>query len=354
MIFFILSGIVINLSSRNKTDQWQYFKKRFIRIYPIYLAVLLICFACDHLILGHAIAPGIFMGNLFLSATLQGYLVPTMPLNPAVWSISCEAFFYLLFGLIYKSKRLNAIWIWFAVCCLSIIYKLLTVDDMGIVHHFIFLLNNSFLWILGYLVFEYRNKFQASLSVALCGILMIPLVTRLHQLPGSVHEVMYFLGGIFLLPLFIYLLRDDTITDRKEIVINYKWVIPIYMMSVLLLWQYSNSLVISKIIYTLLPWLSLILYYKPIQFNIRWVYHRSKTFFRFFAGISYPLYLLHMPVMYLIFYFIPDQKLIGAILSIFITLSISYLFEIYLFKRPAALLDAYSILRLSAAKQNQS
>lgn len=354
MIFFILSGIVINLSSQNKTDQWQYFKKRFIRIYPIYLAILLICFACDNLILGHAIVPGIFIGNLLLSATLDGYLVPTMPLNPAVWSISCEAFFYLLFGLIYKSKRLSAIWVWFAVCCLSIIYRLLTVNDMGIVHHFIFLMNNSFLWILGYLVFEYRNKFQTSLSVAVCGLLMIPLVTRLHQLPYNVHEVMYFAGGIFLLPLFTYLLRDDTITDGKKIVISYKWVIPIYMMSLLLLWQYSNSLASSKIIYSLLPWLSLILYYKPVQFNIKWIYNRSKPFFRFFAGISYPLYLLHMPIMYLMFYFIPDQKLIGAILCIFLTISISYLFEIYLFKKPAALLNAYSILKLSAAKQDQS
>lgn len=351
----MLSGIVINLNSRNKTDQWQYFTKRFIRIYPIYLSVLLICFLSDYLVMGHPIDPRVFTGNLFLSATLQGYLVSTMPLDPAVWSITCEVFFYIIFGLIYTSKRLNSIWIWFAVCCLSIIYKLLTNDSThsGIFNHFIFLLNKSFLWVLGYLVFEYRDKFRTSLPVALCGVLMIPLVTRLHQFPNDLQEAMYLLAGVYLLPLFIYLLRTDKIADKEKSYISYWHIVPVYIISIMMLWHYSNSLAMSKIIYSLLPLLSFTLYGKPVIVNIKRIYNRSTPFLAFVANISYPLYLLHMPVMYLVFYLIPDQKFAGVLLIIFLTVSMSYLFEIYLFKKPSRLINEYSFLRLGRSKQDQ-
>jgi peptidoglycan/LPS O-acetylase OafA/YrhL len=353
VIFFMLSGVVINLSSQNKTSTWQYFTKRFIRIYPIYVAVLLICFLCDYLILGYPVDARILIGNLFVSGTLEGYFVPTMPLDPAVWSITCEVFFYIIFGLAYTLKRIRYVWMWFGVCCLSIIYKLLTDAGVhsGIFNHFIFLLNSSFPWILGYLVFEYRDKFRTSLPVALCGVVMIPLFTRLHQLSNDLHELMYSFAGICLIPLFIYLLSNYKTVNKERLNISYGYIAPVYITGVILLWQYSNSLTISKILYSLLPFISFILYYKPVMVIAKRIYYRSKAFFGFFADISYPLYLLHMPIMYLIYHFLPGQKLIGTVLIIFLTVSVSYLFETYLFKKTARLLNAYSSVRSVRVKQ---
>ncbi|WP_316811396.1 acyltransferase [Pedobacter heparinus] len=353
VVFFMLSGIVINLSSQDKTDTGQYFTKRFIRIYPIYLAVLLICFLCDHLIFGNPIDSRTLIGNLLVSGTLQVNFVPTMPLNLVVWSITCEVFFYIIFGLVYTLNKIKYVWIWLTICCLSIIYKISSGENLyiGMTGHFIYLLNISFVWILGYLVFEYRDKFCANLPVALCGILLIPLLTRLHRLSSDIHELMYSFAGICLIPLFIYLLRDYKTGNKERLNINHAYVAPAYIIGVILLWQHSNSLTISKILYSLLPFTSFILYYKPVTVAVKRIYHHSKSFLGFFANISYPIYLVHAPVMFIIYHFLPDQKVIGTLLIIFLTISISYLFEIYLFKKPARLLNAYRSARSVRIKQ---
>ena len=337
VIFFMLSGIVINLSSQNKTSRWQYFKKRFIRIYPVYLAVLIICFTADHFIFGNPINTKVFTGNLFISGTLPAYLSPVMPLNPAVWSITCEVFFYIVFGLIFKPERLKWVWIWLGVCGLSILYKVIYDQyHTGLFYHIIYLLNSSFLWIAGYLVFEYRNKLSAGLPAVICGILMVPLVTRLHHLSGNLPEFMYYLAGIYLIPLFAYLLkgyRPDPLQQKFRIRPTYFF--PFYLISIWLLWRYSGSLMSNKIFYSCIPFLSLMFYLKPPVNALKWLYEKVATAFSLLAGISYPLYLLHMPVMYLAFHFLPGYKVLGMVVAITVTLSVSYFFEIYLFKRLA-------------------
>jgi peptidoglycan/LPS O-acetylase OafA/YrhL len=345
VIFFILSGLVINLTSQNKTNLWEYFKKRFIRIYPIYFAILLICFLSDHFIFGNHLNKGIFIGNVFISGTLPAYLVGAMPLNGPVWSITCEVFFYVIFGLIYKRKRLTGIWVWFGICSLSIIYSLIYSDyHTGLFYHFIFLLNNSFLWILGYLVFEYRDKFISNLPVAICGILMVPQATRLHKLPGYLPELMFFVAGIYLVPLFVYLLRNYHSDKRPQGKFYFQQIyfLPFFLINVWLLWHYSGSLISNKIFYSLAPLLSLVFYSKHANNAVQWFYKNLKSVFKFLARISYPLYLLHMPIMYIIFHFMPNQKFAGMFLATTIILLSSYTFEIFLFEKLSSFIGLYS------------
>jgi len=334
VIFFILSGIVINLSSQNKLDRATYFKKRFIRIYPIYFVVLLICFFTVVFILNYSVDLRTLIGNLFLSATLQGYIVRTMPMNAAIWSITCEAFFYIIFGILFTTNRIKWIWVWFSVCCVSIIYKIIYAGEQpGLINHVVFLLNNSFLWLLGYLAFEYRNKVTTSFPVAMAGLLMVPMVTRVHQLNKGLLELMLYLAGLYLLPLFIFLLKNYKPNPEIKRDINHFFIVPLYLVSLLLLWNYSNSLVISKIIYSTIPFLSLMFYLPPVMALINFLYNFFKRIFIFLADISYPLYLLHMPIMSIINNFLPEQKAFGMILIVFLTISLSYIFEIYLFKK---------------------
>lgn len=336
-IFFILSGIVINLSTQNSTDTWLYAKKRFIRIYPIYLAVLIICFSADHFIMHNAIDRKVLIGNTLLVSALSGYPIQTMPLNPAVWSISCEAFFYIVFGILFKSNRIKYVWIWFIFSLLSIIVSAACNFNFGIYYLVCYFLNNSFLWVLGYLIFQYRHQLLTALPVVICGILMIPLVTRLHKLPPVLFEFSYCFEGIFLIPLFAYLLRNfrkpDKTTGRPAVTIKHIHLLFLYAAAVWLLWQYSDSTPVNKIIYSLVPLTSFIFYSPFLAGGLKWAYSRIITFFTFLADISYPVYLVHMPVMFILYYLLPGQKIAGMAIAIVSTLLLSYIFEVYLFKK---------------------
>lgn len=353
VVFFMLSGILINLSSQQKTSRGQYFLKRFLRIYPIYLVVLIICFVSDHLIFGHTTDTFTLIGNLLVSGTIHVNFIPTMPLNSVVWSITSEVFFYLIFGLIFTLNRIKLVWIWFVLCCFSIMYKT-TYGNMfnnGLGDHFILLINTSFVWILGYLVFEYRDKFTSSLPVALCGVLLIPSITRLHNLPADFNILIYSLPGICLSPLFIYLLRNYKTSSKEKFSINYWYVAPVYAVGVIMLWQYSNSTMLSKILYSVLPLCSVVLFSKLLILILQRIYFSSKSFFVFFANISYPLYLVHVPIMYIVYHYLPGHKTIGSILIILLTITISYFFELYLFKKPALILPPSRITKIENVKE---
>lgn len=93
LIFFVLSGFVIGYSHDepfNGKNLSKYLLKRFIRIYPIYLLVVLLSFT--------TIKSG-FVWQDFLSHLLflQTWLSPVVSTNGPLWSLHFEVFFYLIF-----------------------------------------------------------------------------------------------------------------------------------------------------------------------------------------------------------------------------------------------------------------
>ena len=338
VVFFILSGIVINLASQNKTDKKEYFKKRFLRIYPIFFVMLVICYSTDYFIFNHPLILTNIAGNLLLQGMWPTYIVPPLPYDLAAWSIACEAFFYVVFGLFYDFNRPKVIWTWFALSIISNIFHLFHEDGTGIFYQFTSLLNNSFLWLLGFLIFEYRSKLFTSAQAASTGLLMIPLLTRMNALPNSVRQACYYIAGIYLMPLFVWELKkiNRTITSEKQFNIRHIYFLPVYLINAALLWHYSDSLFISKILYTLLPLLSLALYSRLVRDFIKVIFSKIKVPLLFISSISYPLYLAHMPIMTLVYHFLPHQKLIGMLLIAVIAIGISYLFEVFLFRRLSA------------------
>lgn len=92
LIFFVLSGYVIGVSNPFRLTGETiipYLKKRFIRIYPIYFVSLTFALLLDQ---PYPIAT--VLGNY---ALLQGALGDIVWANNPIWSLSQEAFFYLLF-----------------------------------------------------------------------------------------------------------------------------------------------------------------------------------------------------------------------------------------------------------------
>ncbi|HTI58425.1 acyltransferase [Mucilaginibacter sp.] len=93
LIFFLLSGYVIGINHKEPlvvSSIVLYLKKRFVRIYPIYLVaiILTLCVATNK------IPVPIVFSNLTLT---QNIAYPVIWENNPAWSLNYEALFYLLF-----------------------------------------------------------------------------------------------------------------------------------------------------------------------------------------------------------------------------------------------------------------
>ncbi|NVO86111.1 acyltransferase family protein [Hymenobacter terrestris] len=102
--FFLMSGFVIYLATYKKVQLTfrDYFFKRFFRIYPVFLGTLIISVIINFLN-GKALTRGDlvdFIGNVFMlqdTGDKPGIFVYPFLHNHALWSLSYEWWFYMLF-----------------------------------------------------------------------------------------------------------------------------------------------------------------------------------------------------------------------------------------------------------------
>ena len=104
--FFILSGFVLSWSTPRVTRAFTFWRKRFARIYPLHLATALLALA-----FAFAFAPDTkpdfaeLVTNLLLVHSWIDNGAFYQSVNSVSWSLSCEAFFYLLFPLLIIPLR---------------------------------------------------------------------------------------------------------------------------------------------------------------------------------------------------------------------------------------------------------
>jgi len=106
--FFVLSGFILVVSSGHDgrlptyITKSRFWRNRFARIYPLYLAALVLTLTADVLTHNgtfHRIHAGSAVSSALL---LQAWLPPyAMDLNYPGWSLSVEVFFYALFPLLF-------------------------------------------------------------------------------------------------------------------------------------------------------------------------------------------------------------------------------------------------------------
>lgn len=327
ILFFILSGIVIHISVQNNFEIFNFLKRRILRIYPVYWLTILLSVVITLFIGKEHIKLEIVIGNLLTLQTEPAYLFRTIYNNNAVWSISCEIFFYFVFGLFYLKKWNIAIWLLFSI--LAIVATFFKISDLGLYNHITYLLALSFIWIVGYYIYEFRNRFYVKMPTAILSISMLPLLMRIHT-----ENIIFFtlrnqLLSIILIPFFLYLIqKEGPYKENKLITVRYSHYFIIYVILAIFFHKYSKSTPFNQWIYLLLPIFSALLFFKKFQNILKTIYKLFKNTLLFTANISYSLYIIHMPIMYLASFIFPNQPVAWILFSLVTCLSASLYLEL--------------------------
>lgn len=174
-IFFVISGYCIHRSGAARLvanpdfrlDARQFWLRRFVRIYPVLLAALLLTFAADSISLtllpvSHKIldiGPRAFLLNLF---SLQGMAGKTYGSNGALWTLSLEVQFYLLYPLVFALRRRVGLAAVIAGIAAVNVVSALTLQR----HDLTFFTSYWFSWILGAWIAEARLRGSAGIPFA--------------------------------------------------------------------------------------------------------------------------------------------------------------------------------------------
>ena len=79
--------------------------------------------------------------------------------------------------------------------------------DKDVLTHIISVFSFSSIWLLGYYIYEYRNYFYADKYVALFGLGVLPLISRMHFIDNFYDPGKYLFMSIFAIPFFRYALQ---------------------------------------------------------------------------------------------------------------------------------------------------
>lgn len=114
ILFFVLSGFVISYATENRREPLpfkDYFVRRFLRIFPLFLMALAAAYAGQCVAAGTRvpIESGRLLGNILMLQDVAllkaGTWVDTYKENHALWSLSYEWWFYMLFALALVAMR---------------------------------------------------------------------------------------------------------------------------------------------------------------------------------------------------------------------------------------------------------
>lgn len=114
--FFILSGFVLTWSAQAGTTTGSFWRRRFFKIYPNHL----LTFAAALVLLAAIGQPSRTVPAVLNALLLQAWswdFTVIASVNSVAWSLSCEAFFYLCFPLLFllvRKIRPERLWAWAA------------------------------------------------------------------------------------------------------------------------------------------------------------------------------------------------------------------------------------------------
>jgi len=299
MIFFMLSGIVINLTESKKPKSATIFlKNRLIRLYPVFIVGMLL--ALMALPITHNPMPGAkeIVGNFLMLSTMRdymGYIVPSIQSNLAVWTLAFEMGFYLLFALTIGRHQKRSIFIWFIISLIAIPLFFVR-QEKDFITHIIAVVAFSSIWLVGYYIYEYRDRFSADRNAALFCLGILPLISRMHFGDNFYDPFKYFILSLFAIPFLRYCLQ----VPGKGIKISFKMLVIPHLVIVVCAFIIRYLPLSNAIAYSTLPY---------VYMGIGYLIARSGFKQKFIAFVnktgevlgrhSYALYITHFPIVFI-------------------------------------------------------
>ena len=194
MLFFVLSGFCIHLpiASRQRVPHWpSYAVRRFVRLYPAYLATLLLCLPAALLFFHAADQPGELSAYASSALLLQNWLQGgrQVAMNPSLWTIPVEAEAYILYPMLYwlwRRKGMKATIVYTLAC--TLIGFLLFANGLGQASTSFF--KYALIWNAGaWLAEAYVNQ-------------QLPPWTRLHSIGLGLIPFLTMLAGLIGIDMF--------------------------------------------------------------------------------------------------------------------------------------------------------
>lgn len=258
--FFILSGFVITLTIGRCTSSLQFLKKRFVRLYPTFWISLLLTLTIIWITQSQSIHPMFDRPamDILFNFTMFHELVKLHHVDGSYWSLLPELLFYLLVAALFVIKKIEKVYLYnglLLVICL--------------IHYFF----------------------------------PIPIFSRLLDL----HYVLLFMIGICFYRIYT---SEDRVPLYLHILIFANLVLGIFLYAIV---RPHLDIMIIAVTFPAI----VLFFYAFVYFKFEFL-GRSKALL-FLGFISYPLYLIHQVMGYIIMLYL-DQYM-TRFLSIFVTTS---------------------------------
>jgi len=298
IMFFMLSGLVINLSESKRPKTVKEFTiNRLVRIYPQFIMGMLLAFIA--LWITHTAIPSTkdIIGNFLMVSTMKdymGYIATSIQSNLPVWSLSFEMAFYLMFALTIGKNQQRTVRIWFALTLIAIAVFFLR-TNIDPITHVVALFAFSSVWIVGYYIYQYRHYFYARKYAVLFSLGILPLISRMQFSANFYDPLKYFIFSIFAIPFFSFCLQEPP--RGKEI--KLKYLVPLHLLIVIgaLIFPYMPFK--NTIVYSTLPYVYMAAGYLIHLFKLK---ERVITLMTVLGKVlgkySYSLYISHYTVLF--------------------------------------------------------
>lgn len=323
IMFFMLSGLVINLSeSKKPKSRKEFIKNRFIRIYPQFvMGMLLGLFALY--ITGTAFPSfKVILGNFLIVSTMKdymGYIVPSIESNLPVWSLAFEVAFYVLFSFTIGRNQKKALFYWFIIALIAIPAFFLKVDRDAFTH-IIAVFAFSSVWLVGYYIYEYRNHFYVEKYTVLFGLGILPLISRMQFSANFYDPLKYFIFSIFAIPFFRFCLQLPPAGKKIKMI----YLIIPHTLFVIAALTIRYMPLKNTIIYSTFPYVYMALGFMVEKLNLKgYVLKFIDKAGSMTGKYSYPLYISHYTVLFVFSKYI-HNVLLYAIISLPIIAIIAY------------------------------
>jgi peptidoglycan/LPS O-acetylase OafA/YrhL len=339
LVFFLISGYVIGLNYEIKSFRQvgDYLKKRWVRLYPIYVLAILIPF----FFLGENSTS--VLGNLFF---LQNLFSGPIEHNLPLWSLNHEVVYYLLIiPIAFFSIRIS--WV-FIVISLLLSFSVFVRPAPAIVESY---LVGSMFWLTGYFIASMRRKLAGENSTSeapaslLISTFFLLLACDFLNAFGSVLSKISFLHQPSLRSL-------DNIVNANDmsayLFAAYALVacsgIRNRLLLILQIFVFASCWIHLAVVLINGSFFQVSFFYLPAVFLViaslllftPMMKSRMVNSFLWVASVSYGLYVIHMPLFFIVSSFVSNMGIQPNVASYFlvsltyvlVTLSFAYLLEI--------------------------